>query len=72
MFNPLDFDLSRQKYYEFHAQYDGLYVPFHAKQPGFIHRLLTILRNLIVGRTPEAVEYNHTQDDRAGSWVKQA
>ncbi len=44
MFHQQDYDLSRQKYHEYNAQFDGLYVPLHGEQPGLIRRLWAALQ----------------------------
>ena len=43
MFYQQDYDLSRQKYHEYNAQFDSLYVPNHGEQPGLVRRLWAAL-----------------------------
>ena len=44
MFHQQDYDLSRQKYHEYNAQFDRLYVPLHGEQPGLVRRLWAALQ----------------------------
>jgi hypothetical protein len=43
MFHQQDYDLSRQRYAEYNAQFDGLYVPLLEAKASVVRRLLAVL-----------------------------
>jgi hypothetical protein len=52
MFHQQDYDLSRQKYQEYTASFEGQYVPMQDNKPSFVRQLLAALGGASRERTP--------------------
>jgi hypothetical protein len=67
VFHQQDYDLSRQRYAEYNAQFDGLYVPLPDETRGLVRRLLAALRSIGRAREPRRSAAVEAHEARSGA-----